>query len=840
LACVLYEMLVGRPPLAAPTPQATIARRLTEPAPSLRPERDVPETLDRAVRRALSPVPADRFVDMASFAKALEQTAAETYPGGKKRMYTLGIPAAVVIAVAFVVMWPPDVGGRSLDPDLHVVVPFATEGSPSAGDLDGSAAARYLARSMSFWRDVRLIDPLRVSDAVDRHGSPGTLREALAIARELGAGQLIWGDLWSRGDSLEIRAGLYDAENGREIRRATLVMSAEVTNAPLIFDALSDSLALGTPRARAATLGARGTHLRDAFLRYENGHAALGEWNLEVAQEEFHHAVQLDPDYSQAALWTAQTMAWSGHAPEEWRTPVTLAMRRRDRLDAREARLGAGLLALADARYPAACEEYGKLLEADTTDFAAWYGLGDCHMADPIVQRDARSPSGWSFRGSWHTAITAYAQAMKLLPSFHRAQRSVSPLPVDLFPIEPRVFRRGFAVTPDTVRFAAEPGLVSDTLSLVPYPAADISAGRTGVSPQSNAAAIAWSRRHLRDVATSWVRAFPRSALAREALGMAWESDGNASSALTEIQEARRLAEREQAARLAATATRLMLKNGQWAAARSLADSASGAVPADSASIEDASYLAGLAALVGRVQRTRAFMQRLGDDSTRVLFSRGEPVVVPAAVARASGALLAQASFPAPRDSVLAMMRRMEQQVRALVSPSRREEVLGLVLSLPTTFAYWQLPPSSVLRINAPTALHRMQRAHARGDTAAVRAIADSSRARRDARGVASRLIDFMYHEALVLLAVGDTAAAVMLLDDALEALPAASQILLTDVHRAAAIPLAMHLRARLAARAGDTMVARRWAQGALTLWQDADPALRAVLDDIRPLVQSR
>jgi hypothetical protein len=97
-----------------------------------------------------------------------------------------------------------------------------------------------------------------------------------------------------------------------------------------------------------------------------------------------------------------------------------------------------------------------------------------------------------------------------------------------------------------------------------------------------------------------------------------------------------------------------------------------------------------------------------------------------------------------------------------------------------------------------------------------------------------------MYHEALVLLAVGDTAAAVMLLDDALEALPAASQILLTDVHRAAAIPLAMHLRARLAARAGDSVAARRWAQGALTLWQDADPALRAVLDDIRPLVQSR
>jgi eukaryotic-like serine/threonine-protein kinase len=76
LACVLYEMLAGGPPFSGTTARATIARRFTEPAPSLRGERNVSESLDRAVRRALSAAPADRFPDAAAFAKALEEAEA--------------------------------------------------------------------------------------------------------------------------------------------------------------------------------------------------------------------------------------------------------------------------------------------------------------------------------------------------------------------------------------------------------------------------------------------------------------------------------------------------------------------------------------------------------------------------------------------------------------------------------------------------------------------------------------------------------------------------------------------------------------------------------------------
>jgi eukaryotic-like serine/threonine-protein kinase len=82
LAVVLYEMLAGETPFAAPTTQAMIARRFMETPRPIRELRDaVPATVERALQRALARTPADRYPSAAEFARVLEEEAVGRYGG---------------------------------------------------------------------------------------------------------------------------------------------------------------------------------------------------------------------------------------------------------------------------------------------------------------------------------------------------------------------------------------------------------------------------------------------------------------------------------------------------------------------------------------------------------------------------------------------------------------------------------------------------------------------------------------------------------------------------------------------------------------------------------------
>nr|MBA2292709.1 serine/threonine-protein kinase [Gemmatimonadales bacterium] len=84
LGCVLYEMLVGEPPFTGPTPQAIVARVMTEEPRRLTLQRkSIPLHVEAAVNTALEKLPADRFPSAAAFAAALGTTS-----------FTMAIPAA--------------------------------------------------------------------------------------------------------------------------------------------------------------------------------------------------------------------------------------------------------------------------------------------------------------------------------------------------------------------------------------------------------------------------------------------------------------------------------------------------------------------------------------------------------------------------------------------------------------------------------------------------------------------------------------------------------------------------------------------------------------------------
>jgi tRNA A-37 threonylcarbamoyl transferase component Bud32 len=104
LACVLYEMLVGEPPMTGKTVQAVVAKLLTEPPMHVRTVRTaVPENVDAAVAKALSKVPADRFASIAEFSRALETPSLAFGSTGGAPATTLVKPRSRKVLIAGVI-----------------------------------------------------------------------------------------------------------------------------------------------------------------------------------------------------------------------------------------------------------------------------------------------------------------------------------------------------------------------------------------------------------------------------------------------------------------------------------------------------------------------------------------------------------------------------------------------------------------------------------------------------------------------------------------------------------------------------------------------------------------
>ena len=101
LGAVLYEMLSGEPPFAAPTGQALVAKILTdEPRPLTELRKSIPRHVDEATRQALEKVPADRFATAAEMSAALANPAFVRAAGVKSPATTLVGAAAAWRAVA--------------------------------------------------------------------------------------------------------------------------------------------------------------------------------------------------------------------------------------------------------------------------------------------------------------------------------------------------------------------------------------------------------------------------------------------------------------------------------------------------------------------------------------------------------------------------------------------------------------------------------------------------------------------------------------------------------------------------------------------------------------------
>jgi hypothetical protein len=279
--------------------------------------------------------------------------------------------------------------------------------------------------------------------------------------------------------------------------------------------------------------------------------------------------------------------------------------------------------------------------------------------------------------------------------------------------------------------------------------------------------------------------------------------------------------------RLRARKVRVHFKRGEFAAAKSLADSIlRTAQPASYGDIE------WVAALTGRADLVAHYWQ----DNLNP--NAGMPGgAVPPAVAVPANKYFAYAALGICEPQLSNVRAQLESALRDYITQDIRDSVRSRVadraamLATPCTKAK---NPYGAPRLS--NWLIVTQQAFGRGDSARARETLVAYDAERRGRRPGDTSADYVFQIAWLRTQVGDTAAAAASLDAALGALPTFGAGSFEDVGGAGAFPRAMLLRAEIAAKTGDVKVARRWADALSQLWASADPPLRKLASDVHAL----
>jgi serine/threonine-protein kinase len=348
LASVLYEMLAGEAPWTGPTAQSVMAKRLSEPPPSVRAARpNVPVAVDDAIRRALAPVAADRFGTAAQFAQALQT--ATTHATGAP---TLAAPATVgrLPAAPATVARPPAARPRVPVASLALVLGLVIGAgllfawrrnhadAPSGNERRiavlpfqnlGDTADAYFADGITDAVRGKLtaIPGMRVTASNSSGQYRGTAKTPREIGRELGVDYLLVGKVrWQKTGGVSrvqvspelIDVATADAKWQQPFDASlTDVFQVQTDIAGRVAQALD--VALGTPQQEV--IENRPTQNLAAYDAYLKGKAqrALGSspTTLRQAVGFFEQAVALDSSFvsAWAALSEAGSLAYSQGAP---------------------------------------------------------------------------------------------------------------------------------------------------------------------------------------------------------------------------------------------------------------------------------------------------------------------------------------------------------------------------------------------------------------------------------------------------------------------------------------------------------------------------------------------
>jgi eukaryotic-like serine/threonine-protein kinase len=430
LGCVLYEMLAGQPPFAAPTAQASIARRLTEPAPRIRLVRDaVPAHLEQAIMTALERAPTDRFPSAAIFRDALaggsgapeRSGRAEAQMGRRatRRRTKLALAAVVVLTLAVGTIALPRMGrlrgGRApvaaaTVPTAAVpgvaVLPFRTVGADPG--LWHEGIVDLLSYNLEGLGQLRKIDPVTVLTGWRRMGGSAsnalTAEKAREVGRRLGSRYVVTGRAVQIGADVQLIAEVHDVESGEmrgAVRATRPADSASSLVDELTLELLRRNLLPTDGQYPPPSLSRATTSSLPALKAYLAGEREYRTAHYGDAVPHYQRAVEADSNFAPAWFRLSSTCGWGECSHELSKTYYTRALNLADQLPDRDAKR---------IRSRGRAEPLEALTAKYPDDVEAWAALGESYFHHiGVTLRPAEA-----YRG-------AFTRALQLHPYYAEA-----------------------------------------------------------------------------------------------------------------------------------------------------------------------------------------------------------------------------------------------------------------------------------------------------------------------------------------------------------------------------------------------------------------------------------
>jgi len=383
LGCVVYEMLSGRVPFEAATPQALLAKHAADKPRGLRTvDSSIPLFVERAVSRALAKEPAQRFNTPSEFAATL--TSETVVPQiGRRRLAVL----------------PPI--NLMNDPEQEYFV----QGMHNAliSELQRAGVAVIARTSVMQYQNTQ--KPVR------------------QIAGELGADALVEPSVMRAGDDVELEIRLVDGST-EEYLADPIGRGGELGNVVTLYRELTRAIAAEihatlTPQAEAvlASAGPVNPEAYETFLRGQFHCWRLTPTDLDQALEYFQRALTLDSTYAPAQAGIA--WVWFGRGqfslvqPSEAAAYASAAIRKALALDSTLAEVQYAVALVrawqewdwdgAEAAFQKAIEINPNYPDANMSYSAFLAQTGRTEKAQPYIERalelDPFNPLIRSFNG---------------------------------------------------------------------------------------------------------------------------------------------------------------------------------------------------------------------------------------------------------------------------------------------------------------------------------------------------------------------------------------------------------------------------------------------------------